>query len=181
MTNRMTPQRTFAPTTVRRYSLRMPAQTRKRVAASCVFASLFFAVLGASCSSGASHSAAGGGNGDSALAGMVGSEAGSSDGSGAEMDGASNQDTWENYARNFFATYCTSCHGPQDPTARDYNIQANVAKDRAAMRCGVASTQDPAWNCGPSPVARQFPIGNGPKPSDAERARIVAWIDAGDP
>ena len=51
----------------------------------------------------------------------------------------------------------------------------------AAMRCGVAAVQDPSWNCGTSPSPRQFPIGNGPKPTDAERARLVAWITAGEP
>jgi hypothetical protein len=49
------------------------------------------------------------------------------------------------------------------------------------MRCGVAVTQDPSWNCSPSIAAKQFPIGNGAKPSDAERDRIVAWITAGEP
>ena len=90
-------------------------------------------------------------------------------------------DTWANYAAGFFVTYCVSCHNAQDTTGRDYDIQANVAKDKTPMRCGVAAAQDPTWNCAASPVAKQFPIGNGPKPSDAERARIVAWITAGEP
>jgi len=159
----------------------MSAQICPRVVPSRAFAGFFLAVLCAACSSGASHPATGGGNGDAAAGTVAGSEAGGGDGSGAEADAATTPDTWANYAKSFFATYCTSCHNPQDPMGRDYDIQANVAKDEAAMRCGVASTQDPAWNCGPSPVARQFPIGNGPKPSDVERARIVAWINAGEP
>jgi hypothetical protein len=96
-------------------------------------------------------------------------------------DGIASADTWVGYAAGFFHTYCTSCHSAQDSTGRDYTIEANVAKEKDVMRCGVTATQDPAWNCGASPVARQFPIGSGPKPSDAERARIVAWIDAGEP
>jgi hypothetical protein len=90
-------------------------------------------------------------------------------------------DTWASYASGFFATYCVACHNAQDTTGRDYRVQANVAKDKAVMRCGVAATQDPSWNCAPTPVAKQFPIGSGPKPTDAERARIVAWITAGEP
>lgn len=139
------------------------------------------ALLIASCSSGLRPVAGEDGGSDGAPSPMAPIEAGGGDDSGAAIDGVSTSDTWDNYARNFFTTYCTSCHNPQDPTGRDYNVRADVAKDKAAMRCGVATTQDPAWNCGPSPVAKQFPIGNGPKPSDAERARIVAWIVAGEP
>lgn len=90
-------------------------------------------------------------------------------------------DTWTSYAAGFFVTYCNACHNAQDPAARDYSIQADVAKDKAIMRCGVAATQDASSNCASSPVAKQFPIGSGPKPTDAERARIVAWITAGEP
>jgi hypothetical protein len=100
--------------------------------------------------------------------------------SGAPADAAST-DTWASYASGFFTTYCDSCHNAQDATGRDYNVQANVAKDKAVMRCGVAAAQDPSWGCAPTPAAKQFPIGSGPKPTDAERARIVAWIAAGEP
>lgn len=90
-------------------------------------------------------------------------------------------DTWPSYAAGFFVTYCNSCHNAQDTTGRDYSMQADVAKDMMVMRCGVAAVQDASWNCAASPAAKQFPIGSGPKPSDAERARIVAWITAGEP
>ena len=139
------------------------------------------AILGASCSSGSSHSATSDAGADGPSAPMGARDAGVVEDSGGASDGMATPDTWENYAKNFFATYCTSCHNPMDPTGRDYNIQVDVLSDKSAMRCGVASSQDPAWNCGPSPVAKQFPIGNGPKPSNAERARIVAWINAGEP
>jgi hypothetical protein len=141
---------------------------------------ILFAIPVASCSSSSRQGAGGEGSGKGAPATAAAMEAGGDD-DGAVSDGTPTADTWENYAKNFFTTYCTSCHNPQDPTGRDYNLQADVAKDKAAMRCGVASSQDPTWVCGPSPVAKQFPIGNGPKPSDAERARIVAWIVAGEP
>jgi len=96
-------------------------------------------------------------------------------------DAAATGDTWTSYAEGFFATYCTSCHDASDTTGRDYTVKANVAKDAAAMRCGVAVSQDPSWGCGAFPPAKQFPIGSGSKPSDAERDRIVAWITAGEP
>jgi hypothetical protein len=141
---------------------------------------ILVAIPTASCSSSSRQGTGGEGNGDGAPATAAATEAGGDD-AGGVTDGTSTSDTWENYAKTFFTTYCTSCHNPQDPTGRDYNIQADVLNDKAAMRCGVASSQDPTWNCGPSPVAKQFPIGNGPKPSAAERARIVAWIEAGEP
>jgi cytochrome c551/c552 len=98
-----------------------------------------------------------------------------------DSDGAATQDTWASYAEGFFQQYCVSCHDASDTTGRDYTVAANVAKDHDAMRCGVAATQDPTWQCASLPTAKQFPIGSGPKPSDAERARIVAWINAGEP
>jgi hypothetical protein len=99
---------------------------------------------------------------------------------GRGTDGGGN-DTWTDYASGFFKSYCTECHNPQDSTGRDFNVQAKVEAEKSIVRCGVAVTQDPSWSCAPSPVAKQFPIGSGPKPSDAERARIVAWISAGTP
>jgi hypothetical protein len=135
---------------------------------------------GASCSSSAAPSPTGDGGIEGTADAPAPIDSGDGNESGAS-DGTVVPDTWANYAGGFFVTYCVSCHNAQDSTGRDYNIQANVVKDKAVMRCGVASVQDPNWNCAPTPVAKQFPIGNGPKPSDAERARIVAWITAGEP
>jgi hypothetical protein len=102
-------------------------------------------------------------------------------GSAVATDSGARHDTWATYAEGFFTTYCTSCHDASDATGRDYTVEANVAKDRDAMRCGVAVTQDPSWSCAAFPPPKQFPIGSGSKPSDAERDRIVAWITAGEP
>jgi hypothetical protein len=106
-----------------------------------------------------------------------------SSGEAGSSEASATADTWANYAQGFFRMYCISCHNAQDSTGRDYSMQAVVAKDKAVMRCGVAAVQDPSWNCAPppAPTARQFPIGSGPKPTDGERGRIVAWIDAGEP
>jgi hypothetical protein len=60
-----------------------------------------------------------------------------------------------------------------------------VVSNKDVIRCGVCVQQDPAWNCPASPPAEQFPIsdqaGTNPKPSNADRDRVVAWIDAGCP
>jgi hypothetical protein len=145
---------------------------------------LLLIFFGASCSSSAAPSSPLSSPEDGGVEGAADAPA-PIDSGGANESGSSDgnvaADTWANYAAGFFVTYCVSCHNAKDTTGRDYSIQANVAKDKTAMRCGVAATQDPTWNCAASPVAKQFPIGNGPKPSDAERARIVAWITAGEP
>jgi hypothetical protein len=94
-------------------------------------------------------------------------------------------DTWVGWEQGFFAKYCVECHSANDPTMRDYTKQADVVRDKDAIRCGIATEQPPAWGCGTFPPPRQFPIsddaGTNPKPTDAERSRIVDWIDAGCP
>lgn len=108
-------------------------------------------------------------------------------GSTAAQDAAAPDggDTWASWAQGFFATYCVECHGPSDPTMRDYTKYADVLRDKDTIRCGVAAEQPQAWSCPPFPPPRQFPItddaGTNPKPTDALRARVVAWIDAGCP
>lgn len=133
------------------------------------------------CSSTASPTpATDGGSGGSDASVTAASDAGPGD-SGSATDSAAGPDTWASYAAGFCKTYCTECHNPQDSTGRDFNLQAKVEAEKNAARCGVAVTQDPSWGCAASPVAKQFPIGSGPKPSDAERTRFAAWITAGAP
>jgi hypothetical protein len=96
-------------------------------------------------------------------------------------------DTWVSYAQGFFQTYCDTCHmagsslEPSMPSSLYFTSQSNVVNARFTIRCGVCATQDPTWSCPASPVAKQFPIGSGPFPSDADRNRIVAWLTAGAP
>jgi hypothetical protein len=96
-------------------------------------------------------------------------------------DSGGGSDTWASYASGFVTTYCVACHDSKDSTGRNYTVEANVQKDRLEIRCGVAVTQDPGWACAAFPPAKQFPIGSGAKPTDAERTRFVAWITAGAP
>ena len=91
-------------------------------------------------------------------------------------------DTWSNYAGELLRHVLQLVSQRAGPDrARLPACKAVVAANMAVMRCGVAAVQDPSWNCGTSAAPRQFPIGNGPKPTDAERARLVAWITAGEP
>lgn len=95
---------------------------------------------------------------------------------------ASMPDSWSDYAQGFFASYCISCHKPGGQGAQqDFSMYSVVVANAATIRCGVAPAGQTQSGCGTSPAAGQFPIGNGPKPSDAERLRLVAWIDAGTP
>ena len=116
--------------------------------------------------------------------GSTGTSSGTTSGGGA---GSTGGDTWTNWASpTFFQAYCTSCHsagGEGDPASSgyDWTQYADVVTDANLIRCGVAVVQDPAWHCPDTIVAEQFPIGNGPHPSDADRDRLVSWIDAGLP
>ena len=97
-------------------------------------------------------------------------------------------DTWANWANaSFFQVYCDACHmagsslEPSMPSNLYFTSQSNVVSNASVIRCGVCVTQDPSWGCPASPTAKQFPIGSGPLPSDADRNRVVAWITAGTP
>ena len=74
--------------------------------------------------------------------------------------------TWANFAEEFMTTYCYECHGPGD-TLRDYSLQDMVRGESASIRAGIISSQ--------------FPIGDGPFPSQAERDQLVEWLDDGAP
>ena len=95
------------------------------------------------------------------------------------------KDTWSSWAAGFFATYCIECHSASDPKGLTFGVHSVVTANKDVIRCGVCVQQDPAWGCPSSPAAKQFPIsdsaGNNPKPSDADRDRVVAWIAAGCP
>jgi len=97
--------------------------------------------------------------------------------------GSAAGDTWGNYAEGFFKKYCVECHSPTVNPTYDFTQYAIVKKNAPTIRCGVAATHQSG--CASVPMPTQFPIsdaaGTNPKPSDAERARIVAWIEAGTP
>ena len=94
---------------------------------------------------------------------------------GDDDDSTDAADTWEGYAAAWFDTYCVSCHdGDNDKDFREYD---SVVQWAELSRCGVAPTMQDG--CGAWPPAGQFPVGSGPVPDDDERARLVAWIDAG--
>lgn len=118
--------------------------------------------------------------GTDAVATDAGNDAGTPDvGVDGGPDGgpdAGPADTFENFAMEFMTAYCIECHGAGD-ALRDYTTIEAIRADMVNMRCGVSA--EPLDDCSGSPPPRQFPIGSGPSPSDEERGRLVAWIEAG--
>ena len=136
-----------------------------------------------SASSGAASGTAGStsssaGEGGAAASGSGGATTSASGGGAGGPPG----DTWTSYAMGFFATYCVECHGAGD-ALRDYTTYEDVSAESAEIRCGVTAVD--LSDCSGFPPPSQFPVDNAtasnPKPSDAERARLVAWIEAGLP
>ena len=87
-------------------------------------------------------------------------------------------DTYANFAMEFMGAYCTECHGAGSAT-RDYTTIDDIRRDMVNVRCGVSA--EPLDDCTGFPPPRQFPVGSGPMPSDEERGRLVAWVEAGLP
>jgi hypothetical protein len=140
---------------------------------------------GAQGGTGGSQRAGGGGMGGSAGAGGSGGTGGRDASPPPGDTGGTSADTWESFAKAFMATYCASCHNDDNRgvATRDYRMLANVVREKTAIACGTAKsmTDWSARGCTGSPPARQFPVGTGAKPTDAERDRLLKWIDAGTP
>jgi uncharacterized membrane protein len=86
----------------------------------------------------------------------------------------------------FMQKYCASCHNDDNAgdASRNYHMLAAVMREKVAIACGTAKSaaDRTARGCAASaPRARQFPAGNGAKPTDEERDRLLRWIDAGTP
>src|SRR5690349_9157569 len=91
------------------------------------------------------------------------------------------KDTWASFAQAFFAKYCVSCHdGTKSGIVGDFRQSADVTQHKDDIRCGVATTVVQGCEQSKWPP-KQFPVGTGPKPTDEERMRLVAWIEAGAP
>lgn len=95
-------------------------------------------------------------------------------GTGAECP-PSNPPTYESFGKNFFDTYCVSCHDSQKsgadrggaPTSLNYNTLAGVMKDLSAIDSEAAS--------GPNGTNTSMPVGL-PQPTAAERTLLGQFI-----
>lgn len=132
--------------------------------------------VGATAQAGSAGSPTNGGAGAAAVGGSAGSS-----GSGGQAGAAS--DSWDSYAKGFMTTYCVSCHDDdkQGSATRDYHMLGAVKAESSEIACGLTKSMVDwtARGCSGFPPARQFPVGNGAKPSDAERDRLIQWIDGG--
>lgn len=102
-------------------------------------------------------------------------DAGGDAGGDAGQDAGPTEDTWESFAMEWFATYCTECHSGG---RRNYTTIDEVIRDADRIRCGVTPSSLPECGAG-TPRPNQFPIGDGPFPEADTRQRIVDWIDDG--
>jgi hypothetical protein len=76
-------------------------------------------------------------------------------------------------------TYCVSCH---HTAPDDFRVYDDVVPLADKIACGVATAEIRPESCGDAwPPAEQFPAGDGPHPSDADRQEIVDWVAAGAP
>ena len=86
-------------------------------------------------------------------------------------------DTWTNFGAAWVDQYCVQCHASGNS---DYTTHAGVQSDLDVIACGVSLVDRDG--CGSWPGPGGFPApGALAEPSDDERARLVAWIDAGAP
>lgn len=136
-------------------------------------------------STGGADSGGTGGGGDSSTGASAGSGGDPGTGGDTQSGGSGGSvdegDTWDNYAAGFFVTYCVSCHDDDDMgvETRDYLMESAVLAEVDAIACGVAKSEEVATMLGCSagdPSPGQFPPGNGPKPDDDERDRLVDWV-----
>jgi hypothetical protein len=84
------------------------------------------------------------------------------------------------------ARYCVGCHNDDmaGDAWRDYRLLRAVSADSLLIACGLAKSatlRDLRGCPSHAPPARQLPVGDGPKPTDAERDRMLRWIDANMP
>ena len=86
--------------------------------------------------------------------------------------------TYASFAQTFFTKYCVSCH-PSSSSTRDFTQYAVIKTNAHDIACGVSPTA--LAGCSGNPAPSQFPIGNGPAPTDDERKELVAWIQSGLP
>jgi hypothetical protein len=104
--------------------------------------------------------------------------------------------TWTNFAEAFTKTYCIECHNATDPDPtvpmyanQNFNLYADVVDHAKEARCGVSPSGVYQSGCptaaqiddGAFPPPGQFPAGTGPHPTDAERLRMIEWINNGTP
>ncbi len=107
------------------------------------------------------------------LAFLLGACGGDS-GSGAECP-TSNPPTYDSFAKNFFDSYCTSCHASDKtgamrggaPSGLNYDTLAGIQKDLSGIDSEAAA--------GPDSTNTSMPPGL-PRPTEAERMQLGQFL-----
>jgi hypothetical protein len=86
-----------------------------------------------------------------------------------DAGGIPDEPTWDNFVEDFFATYCTSCHG--DPPTNSAPQPLVTYEDVKASLLGVNARVV---------VVKDMPTVQ-PFPTDEEREAIGTWIENGTP
>ncbi len=101
--------------------------------------------------------------------------------------------TWDGWAGAFVRDYCVECHQPSapcggngchapgDPALFDFHDKDAFVSRAPVIRCGIATVQDPSWDCGATQPKKYPIVGENPLPVDEQRDIMVGWIDAGCP
>jgi hypothetical protein len=82
--------------------------------------------------------------------------------------------------------YCVACHNDDmaGVSWRNDRMPSAVSTEILFIACGLANSETVRnlRGCPASaPLARQLPVGDGPKPTDDERDRFLRWIDTNMP
>lgn len=100
-------------------------------------------------------------------------------------DTAPEADVFEGWpATVFFPTYCGDCHPDYTVAQMDWTNYEHVVLEYDHIYCGVGLEFVPECehpDGGEPHAPGHLPQEGGPQPTDEERARLIAWMDAGMP
>lgn len=101
----------------------------------------------------------------------------------AESGGAC-EPVFSSHVRPLFATYCVACHGlgePKDPTTPDTLRLDRCTTPETGDAVGAQEAAELIRIWLTDPLDPMPPIGEVPRPSEAEVNRMLLWIDRGAP
>jgi hypothetical protein len=88
--------------------------------------------------------------------------------------------TWDNFAEDFFASYCTRCHSTTLSGAARNGAPNDHNFDSVEMVRDEIDHTDEQAAAGPDSVNTLMPI-SGPAPTEEERRKLGEWLACGAP
>lgn len=98
---------------------------------------------------------------------------------GATCPSAGTQLTYDNFGKDFMTEYCLGCHSESKTGTARNKAPADHNFDKLADIQLLAAHIDQNAGSGPKSTNRDMPRGDGPKPSDEERAKLSEWLACG--